>query len=219
MFDLIFNLTYLIWPLFFVATPSLSFLLVRWANIYFLRLIWHPFTLLCAHWVWAGYFRMVHGRIFWINVDLFLIFFLRLTRCLLLLRLGRVWHVRLTGRRVEWYLIFSGRGRCALVGWDLTISLIYVLSALILVHLGLLVQHCYILSRCGRDHLLTASQVLDITASFRWLLSLLLQARIVIIFLWDWVLLRILLQDVAVRVMEASLGLHRVVCDVGLGGH
>lgn len=47
----------------------------------------------------------------------------------------------------------------------LPISLIDVLSALILVHLSLLVQHGYILSR--RDHLLTSSQVLDITASFR----------------------------------------------------
>ena len=50
-------------------------------------------------------------------------------------------------------------------GFRLTISLIYVLSALILLHLSLLVQHRYILSIV--EHLLTSAQVLDITASFR----------------------------------------------------
>jgi hypothetical protein len=59
----------------------------------------------------------------------------------------------------------------------------------------------------GCDHLLAASKVLNVASTFGGLLSLLLQACIMVVLLRDAVLLGVLLSErrVAVRVLEARL--------------
>ena len=217
----------MIWSLFLIATLPLTF---RWLNNRLLDRtyfnFWYNFRLFSRpHWVLAGDLWMVHCRVLRIYVSFFLSF-IRLARLfLLLLLLCLLWwlslfwyHRRLTWWWLERSYILRRRSGSSL-GCDYWLSgFINILSTLILVHLGFLMKSSNIFPRC--NDLLTATQVFDISTTLGRLLALLLLARIMIVLLWYRVLLRILLNShVAMRVMETSLRLHRVVCPVGLRWH
>ena len=217
--------TYLIRSLFLIATSPLTFLWLCTHHLGCTHFCFrYNFCLFRPHRVLAWNFWMMHGRVLRIYESILLVFIRLLWRFLLLLclllglGLSLIWyHSRLTRWRLEISLILSCRSRCALDYHGLP-NLINILSTLILVHLGFLMKSCNILS-C-RDHLLATTQILNISATLGWLLPLLLLARIMIILLWDRVLLRILLNGcVALRVMEACLRLHRVICSIRLGWH
>ena len=94
--------------------------------------------LLTAHTVRTWKFRMVHRSILRVNIRSFLLWLLL---GVILLATCRVHHVWLARRRVERHLILSRRGGCVLVDNDRIAHLVDIISALVLVHLGLLMKN------------------------------------------------------------------------------
>ena len=115
-------------------------------------------------------------------------------------------HGRLTWALVESRLLATFWGACcALMSQDHLASIAYMMSTLVLAHLGLLLEVGTIFSR---NDLLTASQILNVSAWCAWLLPLLLDSRFLLL-LTNGVLLR-KMHVAIIGLVEGALRLHRI---------
>lgn len=117
---------------------------------------------------------------------------------------GRLWWALLEGR----LLVGFGRA-CSPYAFDyhLTVAFTYILGTLIGRDLPLLLVKLVNISSC--DDLLASTQILDIAATLTRLLSGLLTASVMAVFLWNRVLLRHV-HVAVIGVIETGLGSHCV---------